>query len=545
VRIASDSTKAIRVDSYCKAIVFSNRPIREKERVYIKLSTVDSTWHGALKFGFTSINPSTYRSGSNLPNYACPDMTNKPGSWAKPLPERFANADSILSFYYTTDGTIHYAVNGEDKGYFKSGVSGANIWALIDIYGNTTGIEMIDPRLHIHHQHNIHNQLRCQSLARRSQSMAVLPDSVAASDDDDDDATGMYESMGRLTISHRERREPLPQVYSNVTLHPLSFHRTRGVNVRLSNDRCVAERMSHYNQGYTFSQRPLQLNEKVVLQVLQTDEMYSGSLTFGLTTCDPANLLPNELPEDSHHLLDRPEYWVIVKDVANGPQPGDELAFEITDTGRVQMTKNKQPPVTLMHVDGTQRFFCFFDLYGSTIKVRVLGTLKSSTPVKGNGCPRPATGGCASAASVEDLYYPSSSLYAPLDVNVNLYGKNSTKAKSSHSVSTVRHPDYAVPMKRNVPPHQMTTHSPCYSTSSRGSSGLFSQVSGGCRTSSLSSISNECTVCFEAPINTVLYICGHMCMCYDCAVKQWKAPGGGQCPICRAHIRDIIRTYRS
>jgi protein neuralized len=110
-----------------------------------------------------------------------------------------------------------------------------------------------------------------------------------------------------------------------------------------------------------------------VLQVLQTAELYSGSLTFGLTTCDPCELIPDDLPEDSHQLLDRPEYWVVVKDVANGPLAGDEIAFEITSNGKVQMTKNRQPPVTLMHVDATQTFYPFFDLYGSTLKVRLLG----------------------------------------------------------------------------------------------------------------------------------------------------------------------------
>lgn len=138
--------------------------------------------------------------------------------------------------------------------------------------------------------------------------------------------------------------------------------------------RTIAERNdSQYSQGYTFSQKPLQINEKIVLQVLQTAELYSGSLTFGLTTCDPNNLDADDLPEDSHQLLDRPEYWVVVKDVANGPLAGDEIAFEISPNGKVQMTKNRQPPVTLMHVDSTQTFYPFFDLYGSTLKVRLLG----------------------------------------------------------------------------------------------------------------------------------------------------------------------------
>ena len=55
----------------------------------------------------------------------------------------------------------------------------------------------------------------------------------------------------------------------------------------------------------------------------------------------------------------------------------------------------------------------------------------------------------------------------------------------------------------------------------------------------------ECTICYERPIDSVLYMCGHMCMCYECAVQQWRGKGGGHCPLCRAVIRDVIRTYKS
>ena len=144
--------------------------------------------------------------------------------------------------------------------------------------------------------------------------------------------------------------------------------------IYVNNSRCVAERNnSHYSQGYVFSQRHLQLGEKLVLQILQTDELFAGSLAFGLTTCDPSKLNSINLPEDPHQLLDRPEYWVVIKDVANAPQAGDELAFKINQTGEVQMIKNRQLPITLMHVDQTQKLWPFFDLYGSTIKVKVLG----------------------------------------------------------------------------------------------------------------------------------------------------------------------------
>lgn len=58
----------------------------------------------------------------------------------------------------------------------------------------------------------------------------------------------------------------------------------------------------------------------------------------------------------------------------------------------------------------------------------------------------------------------------------------------------------------------------------------------------------DCTICYENPIDSVLYMCGHMCMCYECAIKHWGGMangGGGVCPLCRAPIRDVIRTYKS
>jgi len=56
----------------------------------------------------------------------------------------------------------------------------------------------------------------------------------------------------------------------------------------------------------------------------------------------------------------------------------------------------------------------------------------------------------------------------------------------------------------------------------------------------------ECSVCLERPIDCVLYTCGHMCMCYECAVGVHQAGvDGGCCPICRQTIKDVIKIYRS
>lgn len=61
---------------------------------------------------------------------------------------------------------------------------------------------------------------------------------------------------------------------------------------------------------------------------------------------------------------------------------------------------------------------------------------------------------------------------------------------------------------------------------------------------SMDNASNECCVCLEEPPNCVIYTCGHMCMCYNCAMDI-KENQGAECPMCRQPIKDIIKIFRS
>ena len=55
--------------------------------------------------------------------------------------------------------------------------------------------------------------------------------------------------------------------------------------------------------------------------------------------------------------------------------------------------------------------------------------------------------------------------------------------------------------------------------------------------------SGHCVICSEGSINSVMYRCGHMCVCMQCGLEL-KAQGL-KCPICRAPITDIVRAYSS
>ncbi|XP_067944022.1 uncharacterized protein [Watersipora subatra] len=53
---------------------------------------------------------------------------------------------------------------------------------------------------------------------------------------------------------------------------------------------------------------------------------------------------------------------------------------------------------------------------------------------------------------------------------------------------------------------------------------------------------SKCIVCIEDDADAVLYRCGHICICYSCALRMRSA--NGNCPVCRAPISDILRAYR-
>ena len=53
---------------------------------------------------------------------------------------------------------------------------------------------------------------------------------------------------------------------------------------------------------------------------------------------------------------------------------------------------------------------------------------------------------------------------------------------------------------------------------------------------------SQCLICLDKSADSVLYQCGHVCVCYGCGMEL-KARNA-HCPVCRAPIKDIIRAYK-
>ncbi|XP_017088720.2 protein neuralized isoform X1 [Drosophila bipectinata] len=637
IRISRDGTLARRFESFCRAITFSARPVRINERICVKFAEISNNWNGGIRFGFTSNDPATLE--GSLPKYACPDLTNRPGFWAKALHEQYCEKDNILYYYVNGAGDVIYGINNEEKGVILSGIdTRALLWTVIDIYGNCTGIEFLDSRIYMYQQQPATMALttqpapaQLQQLAQpavntastlnphhpHQQSRRSLPGHSGAIEHELErhvmpslqslhlagNANGTVSSVEQAAIAHDLANGLPPLRYNaNGRLIPVPFHNTKGRNVRLSHDRFVASRTeSDFCQGYVFTARPIRIGEKLIVQVLKTEQMYVGALALGLTSCNPAMLQPNDLPNDSDFLLDRPEYWVVSKDIAAAPQRGDEIAFFVAPNGEVSISKNNGPAVVVMHVDQSLQLWAFLDVYGSTQSLRMfrqqlpnmvaypsqpqvnVNASSSSACAASTSRMLPMTESMSSlnaGATAKLLHHPSQlSIAQSTSTLASAGGANGSRMISMPSngdILQIQPNGGGTVLVVNLPPasssHDINGQINARPTATVSSSGILAGAcSGGTLISTTSSqyiepVANstnnaankwkdslsdqqstdsgaECTICYENPIDSVLYMCGHMCMCYDCAIEQWRGVGGGQCPLCRAVIRDVIRTY--
>ncbi|XP_036326970.1 protein neuralized isoform X2 [Rhagoletis pomonella] len=669
IRISRDGTLARRFESFCRAITFSARPVRINERICVRFTEISNNWNGGIRFGFTSNDPATLEGA--LPKYACPDLTNRPGFWAKALHEQYCEKDNILYYYVNSAGDVIYGINNVEKGIILSGIDTRGLlWTLVDIYGNCTAIEFLDARVYMYQQSG--NGLVAAGVALPAGNSAVigaggtLPGpqiplnphhphqqsrrSLPAVEQDLD--RHVLPSMQSLNISMEQMpfaqdlANGLPPLRYNANgrLIPVPFHITKGRNVRLSLDRFIASRTENdFCQGYVFTARPIRIGEKVIVQILKTEQMYLGALALGLTSCNPASLQPSDLPNDSDFLLDRPEYWVVSKDIASQPQRGDEIAFFVAPNGEVTISKNNGPAVVVMHVDQSLQLWAFLDVYGSTQSVRMF---RQQLPNMVNYPQQPLSAAPSaqrlpqhinmsiaesmnslnsqmsesrkmlhtSALTVASHNTMNSSAATLASMSTNAAGQthcnvpaatitpvgntngNSTATATGHMISMPSSGDLiqiqpnggGTVLVVNLPPTNSTHELNSVGGGGGGggcglSNGIGStwQKTSGVLGGACSAMGNnqyiepltsvngcnstqemnkwkdtvdhsgnggggagaECTICYENQIDSVLYMCGHMCMCYDCAIEQWRGVGGGQCPLCRAVIRDVIRTY--
>ena len=79
----------------------------------LRITDLSSRWSGVLRLGFSAHNPAIVGNGGGLPKYACPDLTSRPGYWAKALAESFTERNVLVQYHVSANGDVHFAINGQ------------------------------------------------------------------------------------------------------------------------------------------------------------------------------------------------------------------------------------------------------------------------------------------------------------------------------------------------------------------------------------------------------------------------------------------------
>ncbi|KAM9769982.1 LOW QUALITY PROTEIN: E3 ubiquitin-protein ligase NEURL1-like [Menidia menidia] len=374
--------------SFCNAITFSHRPVAPYEQVRLKITKKQCCWSGALRLGFTAKDPSRINPDT-LPKYACPDLVSQSGFWAKALPEEFANEGSTVAFWVDKKGRVFYRINESSPMLFFSGVRAAEpLWALIDVYGLTRGVQLLDSEL------LPPDCLRPRSFTSSSSSLLREADSsrlsVSLCDLNASPVSGPAHSVSPAHIgpAHRRRHAlplapppssscPIPQNSLNSRLPAsldgeLRFHWLRGAGLRPLDEQTVARAEPRPEERtLVFTDRPLAAGETVYVKVTKSSPARAGSLSYGVTSCDPAGLR-RDLPYNPEALVDRQEFWAVCR-VPSPLQGGDILGFLVTARGEVVLSHNGASAGMQVCVDNSRPLWMFFGLHGAVTQLRILG----------------------------------------------------------------------------------------------------------------------------------------------------------------------------
>ncbi|XP_053319770.1 E3 ubiquitin-protein ligase NEURL3 [Spea bombifrons] len=139
--------RAERWKSFHHGLLFSNRPLRCQEKLWVRVLQDAPQWNGALRLGFTSVDPDTI-DPSRLPPFACPDLTRLNGFWAVAIPEDLCFPSNLISFWVNKKGqALCQGMEDRLPTVLFSGLPRKKLlWAMLDVYGQTKAIQLLNSK---------------------------------------------------------------------------------------------------------------------------------------------------------------------------------------------------------------------------------------------------------------------------------------------------------------------------------------------------------------------------------------------------------------
>lgn len=124
-----------------RTLMFSDRPVRVGETLYVEVGHLGLPYFGALLFGMTSCDPGTLNAG-DLP--ADPEvLLDRKEYWVVyrgfPVPA----AGDVLSFTFLPNGEVHHGVNGGARGRLLCVDSSQVLWVFFTLHGAVNRLRIL------------------------------------------------------------------------------------------------------------------------------------------------------------------------------------------------------------------------------------------------------------------------------------------------------------------------------------------------------------------------------------------------------------------
>nr|XP_009859191.1 neuralized-a protein isoform X2 [Ciona intestinalis] len=522
ITLSHDRKIARRTSSFCYGVAFSSRPIRINERISIRLETISTMWSGVMRFGVTCVDPNSLNP-NDLPRYLCPDLTNKPGFWAKALSDDFAIENNVISFFVNHTGELHFSVNGNEQETFISGInlrSHQPIWMVVDVYGNSTALRIMGNGVNIEHPMDY-----CGSspTRRRHNNPRQSRQNIVSSTLDD-------------------LRQILPPSLLPNNLSRSSFSTQHGNDIAFPDPYNAIKGWRYVGGNIVFSGKPYSSGESWFLKVNSQRPTKIPVLGVGITSCNPDFIDMESLNGNADDLMDRLEYWVM-HEVFPAPNVGDFFSITLSSDGCVMFQVIGGEEQMLFHCDTSLPLWFIIDMRGD---ISHLISVAATTREPRNLSPLPPAPGMSAhletGTSVDDIRYDLN-----VDLNIDRLAEGAAQMFSNitraNLVASEDEEDSVDEDFVDVPAGNDVEILPGASVSTQGASGIAPPDVREAGSNDGEKKDSECSLCVDAPANYAIYDCGHVCLCEACSKKLLQMERFPKCPICRKPIKDVMKLY--
>lgn len=130
--------------SFRHGLVFSERPVKIREKVRLRVERSTARWHGSLRVGFANVSPEN----TSVPPLAIPDLTDCGLYAATVLSESTCLPGSEIEFWIDRNGNMCTRSADGTKSVQSTSLNIQwPIWAMIDVYGQTTAVVLLGEEL--------------------------------------------------------------------------------------------------------------------------------------------------------------------------------------------------------------------------------------------------------------------------------------------------------------------------------------------------------------------------------------------------------------